>query len=277
MTPYYSDAFVTLFLGNCRDVLADSFSENSFDHAITDAPYDPKTHAGARSNKTGPGVKTIQFEPIDPKVVELTLSYYAKRWCLTFCSMEMLGDYARAVGPERWIRSAIWVRPDGTPQITGDRPAQGAEGIAIWKASTERSRWNAHGKRGIYRSVYECNVVKGSGRVHETQKPESLMAELIEDFTDRGESILDSFAGSGTTGVAAKKLGRRATLIEIDEKRCEDAAKRLSQAVLWEVPTAPDSEIPPDLFAQLDTDDGDAGGEGTEAATTRDRARRDSA
>ena len=71
-----------------------------------------------------------------------------------------------------------------------------------------------------------------SNREHPTQKPLRLMQELVELFTNIGEIILDPFMGSGTTLLAAKNLARKSIGIEIEEKYCEIAAKRLRQEVL---------------------------------------------
>jgi site-specific DNA-methyltransferase (adenine-specific) len=65
---------------------------------------------------------------------------------------------------------------------------------------------------------------------HPTQKPEKLLAKILLASTNSGDLILDPFAGSGTTAVAAKKLGRAFTIIESDENYCLLAAKRLELA-----------------------------------------------
>jgi site-specific DNA-methyltransferase (adenine-specific) len=67
-------------------------------------------------------------------------------------------------------------------------------------------------------------------RVHTTQKPLALMEALIRDFTDHGELICDPFAGSGTTGVAALRMGRRFIGWEKDPRYHAIAMKRLSAA-----------------------------------------------
>ena len=65
---------------------------------------------------------------------------------------------------------------------------------------------------------------------HPTQKPEKLLAKIILASTNPGDLILDPFAGSGTTAVTAKKLGRNFTAIEADEEYCLLALKRLEMA-----------------------------------------------
>ncbi|BAP96601.1 DNA methylase family protein [Mycobacteroides abscessus subsp. massiliense CCUG 48898 = JCM 15300] len=64
--------------------------------------------------------------------------------------------------------------------------------------------------------------------MHTTQKPDGLIRSLIDLFSDAGELVLDPFVGSGTTLAAASYLGRQAIGVELEEKYCEIAAKRLS-------------------------------------------------
>lgn len=73
----------------------------------------------------------------------------------------------------------------------------------------------------------------GGRRVHPTQKPSGLFSQIISDLYDKNESIIDPFMGSGSVLLAAKIEGKTAVGIEIDERYCEAAAKRLSQGVLF--------------------------------------------
>jgi len=243
--PYYQDDAVTLYCGDCRAILP---TLEPADHVVTDPPYDEATHANARTaakastpdGATGQrtlgdvGRIAIDFDPLDVDATVPILLQYARRWAIAFCGLEMLGAYRRVAG-DAWIRSGFWRRPDGAPQFTGDRPAQPGEGIAIMhrplSAGREgRTRWNGGGRHGFY----EFGVVR-SLRAHPTQKPEPLMLALLADFTDPGDLVLDPFAGDGTTLVAAKRLGRRAIGIELEEHRCAKALERLTQGGLFSV------------------------------------------
>lgn len=225
MTPFYEDYAVTLYCADAREIAGDL---GVYQHAFFDPPYDKQTHAGARSSADD---YKIDFAPLDSPNTVIKLAT-PTRWSLSFCPLEMLGEYRHAAGADRWARAGIWDRIGGSPQFTGDRPAQAVEGIAIWHSDSERKRWNGGGKRAIWRH----NIVSGNSddRVHETQKPLSLMRELVLDFTDPDELIVDLFAGSGTTGVAAKLCGRRAILVELGAERCTVAAKRIAETSLDE-------------------------------------------
>lgn len=88
------------------------------------------------------------------------------------------------------------------------------------------TRWNGGGRRGVFMH----NV--GKHPLHPTQKPTKLIAELITLFSDPGDLILDGFGGVGTTAIQAKRLNRRAIVIEMNERYCEAAARELSQDVM---------------------------------------------
>jgi site-specific DNA-methyltransferase (adenine-specific) len=212
---------ITIFQGDCISHLA-QMADKTVDHFIMDPPYDQKTHSGALIQHNGAEMG-IDFEHL----VNVTdLVYHAlriaRRWVIAFCSLEQLAEYRNASG-DCWVRAGVWVRHSG-PQKTGDRPGQAAEGVAIMHAPHEgKMKWNGGGKAG----KWEDPIVFGV-KLHPTQKPLPLMESLVRDFTDYGDTILDPYMGSGTTGVAAAQLGRNFIGIERDEKYFKIAQRRLA-------------------------------------------------
>lgn len=219
MKVYYEHAGITIYHGDCRELLASLLC----DVMIVDPPYDARTHAGARSR--GDTESKIDFAPLDVVATVPLLLASTKRWIVAFCTMEMIAGYQRASG-DAWVRAGFWRRPDGAPQFTGDRPGTPGDAIAIMHKAGKK-RWNGGGQHGYW----ECGVER-TDRAHPAQKPIALMRHLVADFSDTGETILDPFMGSGTTLVAAKSLNRKAIGIELEEKYCELAASRLSQEAL---------------------------------------------
>lgn len=218
---YYVDDAVCVIHGDCREVLP---TLEVVDHVITDPPYSSDTHDGARTGDASDAGVLVDFASVDADAVRGVLeACRARRWAiLTADWQHVLPLKMKPPTGWRFVRHGVWVKPNGTPQFTGDRPAQGWEAVAILHAECKgRMRWNGGGLP----ATWTHNKIAG---LHPTGKPEPLVEDWVRQFTDEGDSILDPFGGSGTTAVVAKRLGRRCILIEREEKYCEVAARRLS-------------------------------------------------
>lgn len=165
-----------------------------------------------------------------------------RRWVLVFSDTEGAHLWAEALTGHGldYVRTGAWVKRGSTPQFSGDRPATGHESITICHPAG-RKRWNGGGGHAVWDVPIVLNRSRSekSERVHPTQKPLPLMGTLVEQFTDPGDMILDPTAGSGTTGVAAKRLGRLAILVEQNEAHCEAAALRLEREAPPQLPIPP--------------------------------------
>lgn len=239
MRPYYQRGGITIYHGDCREVLPGLAPA---DHVITDPPYEAQAHTKQRrklgKKAVGGGRLIVEaplpFEPIDDAsraLVSRELARLARRWTLVFCQIEGAHRWREELesGGLRYMRTCLWVKPDGMPQYTGDRPGMGYETFIAMHAAG-KSRWNARGRRGVW--IVNKNDRSVPPGTHPTLKPQALMLELLRAFTDPGEVILDPFMGAGSTLRAAQDLGRSAIGIELDERYCEVAAKRLEQETL---------------------------------------------
>jgi site-specific DNA-methyltransferase (adenine-specific) len=224
-------------LGDCLAGMA-TLADKSVDHVICDPPYEAEAHTKARRQSKGPGSIAEEYEIDFGQIDEATRTAtadaairIARRWVMFFCQAEGLTPWKAAIlaAGGKYKRSIVWVKPDSSPQFTGDRPAQAFEMIALGWAGPGRSSWNGGGKRGVYEFMVNNFGREGgfNSRCHPTQKPVGLMESIIRDFTDPGDLILDPFAGSGTTGVACKRLGRRFIGWELQEKYQRAAQARI--------------------------------------------------
>lgn len=226
-------------LGDCLgpEGLA-SLPDKSVDHVITDPPYEAEAHHQQARALNGPGrgrsvavLKPLDFAPMTEESRAQTareMARVARRWVIVFCQAEAVQAWREALvaGGAVYKRAAIWVKPDGQPQLTGDRPGMGYESM-VCAHSPGKSRWNAGGRLGVYTFL---RFQSSAPNPHPTTKPVALMEALVRDFTDAGETVLDPFAGSGTTGVACKRLGRSFIGWERDPKYHAIAVKRIANA-----------------------------------------------
>lgn len=203
----------------------------SVHHVITDPPYEAEAHTKQRRVKRGGGAmetEALSFEPLTEEARSWAATdavRLAQRWIVVFCQVEAATRWSLSLNQGGAVtkRIGVWVKPDAMPQFTGDRPGMGYESI-VFAHAKGRSRWNGGGRVGVF--THNKNT-PGGAHHHETQKPLPLMMELVSLFTDPGDIVLDPFAGSGTTGVACIRLGRRFIGIERDPKYAAVARERL--------------------------------------------------
>ena len=193
----------TIYLGDAFSIMP---TLGDVDCILTDPPYNAKTHAGARSANSL-AASQIDFDSItEAQFIEFcgNAVAQAKRWVVMSCAWQHAAELEKAGVP--LVRLGVWHKPNGAPQFTGDRPGTGWEAIAILHREGKK-RWNGGG----HHAVWVCNVEHGE---HPTQKPLKLLMDWVAKFTDPGETVLDPFMGSATTGVACMKLGRKFIGIE---------------------------------------------------------------
>ena len=236
-----------IYQGDCFELLE---RVHSIDHAIFDPPYSEHVHSKSRAgnrkkpllNGNGHLSKStfsrevdFGFDPIDVTWMEQMsdlLFDRVKRWVLVFCDVESSHLWIGALVSAGfdYCRTGFWEKIGATPQFTGDRPGVACEAIVCCH-KPGRKRWNGGGKAGIWKH-WTCiehggKSTANDSREHPTQKPLPLMLDLVRDFTDPGETILDPTMGAGTTGVACVRLGRSFVGIEKIEKHFETAKTRL--------------------------------------------------
>jgi DNA modification methylase len=208
MRPYYQDDYVTIYHGDCREMLPRA------DVLIADPPYGIQYSPGQNGKKAW-GNKTFVGE----NVVRGDENAFNPRLFLSFPTVVLFGanHYADRLPPSTaWL---IWDKRDG--MTSNDF----ADCELIWTNLKDNARVFRHQWNGALRASE-----RGEPRVHPTQKPLQLLRWIIGKCP--GGLILDPFMGSGTTLRAAKDAGRIAIGIEIEEKYCEIAANRMAQEVL---------------------------------------------
>lgn len=239
-----------IYNADCKDVLAQL---PKVDAVITDPPYEDELHAAIgkfqtlRSDgKTPPSAKmrTLGFDGINSSrsTIAEAIAKASNGWAIIFTLAEGVRQWRDDLqsAKAKYDTCLAWIKPDSAPRFNGQGAARGFEcAVTAWCGTGYRS-WNCGGKRGVY-----THCVNGPSRegTHPTEKPVSLMVELIHDFTQPLQTIADPFLGAGTTMVAAVRLNRSCIGIEIDKGYCDIAVKRVQKELAQPRLFEPEQEV----------------------------------
>lgn len=233
-TPYYDDGQITIYHADCRDILP-HLSPGSVDLVLTDPPYGI-ANGSAFVRRGGEAVEDngqAGWNALVPWGDWISGAFDALasgRYIATFHDMAQIEETIasiRAAGFSPWRRFFIVkTAPAPTPRPTFMSAVE--ECVIGFKG--EREWWGGGATPNRWIGLTPNRL--GTGLGHPSEKPVGAMAQIIDALSPSNGLVLDPFMGSGTTLRAAKDLGRRAIGIEIEERYCEIAVRRLQQAVL---------------------------------------------
>lgn len=219
MKPYYEQSGITIYHCDCREVLP---VLDRFDLVLTDPPYGKSIAKTAQIGATGGKQSMNVYVPSTwddgrPSLETLQLVMEAAP-----VSIIWGGNYFADLLPavDSWL---VWDK-----KLRNDWKDTYADVEMAWSNIGGPARCFRHLWMGACRA---SETSLGQGKQHPTQKPLALMDWCL-GFAPLAKTVCDPFMGSGTTLVAAKRLGKIATGIELDERYCEIAAKRLAQEAL---------------------------------------------
>ncbi len=236
--PYFDDGQVTLYHGDALEIIA--ALDVAVDAVVTDPPYASGSRTEASKSSSGAMLRAGRFadRPIDLDQMTTTGFVWMMRAVAQGCR-PLLPDGGSFVSFIDWRQ---WPNLVGAIETANLR----VQGMVVWDkghfglGNGFRSQHELilHASKGVP-TIYD----KGIGNVlqfprqapvdHPSPKPLRLMERLIETVVPPGGLVLDPFAGSGTTLVAAKNTGRRAIGVEFDADYCRVAADALAQDLLF--------------------------------------------
>jgi DNA modification methylase len=250
MTPYYEQDGITIYHGDCREVLP-GMADGSVDFIFTDPPYGHNNNnngdlihrreAALGRGESGPA-RPIACDGVEANdLIQWSFNEWARLLSPGCCCCCCGGGG----GPDpQFARWALWLDEvfDFKQMVVWDKGPIGMgwhyrrsyETVLVGQKPGAACRWFDESNR-VENIIRDIGRIIPSAADHPTVKPTALPLHFLRLHTERDDLILDPFMGSGTTLVAAKLEARRAIGIEIEERYCEIAANRLAQGVLFGV------------------------------------------
>jgi adenine-specific DNA-methyltransferase len=209
-----SDFANRVLCGDCVQVMA-KMPPQSVDLVVTDPPY--AAHYRDRQGRTVANDDNTSW--LKPAFSQVARVLKNNRFCVSFYGWHQAEKFLLAwkAAGLRPVGHFVWVKfyhSNANPRYT--------------KARHESAYLLAKGLPPPVRAINDVLSWEYTGnRHHPTQKPVSAIAPLIEAYSRRGDIVLDPFAGSGTTAVAARQLGRQYVAVELAARYCQSARERL--------------------------------------------------
>lgn len=230
-TPYYEDEHVTLYCGDCRDVMP-TLPKHSAGLLVTDPPYGMGYQSGARKQSGAFSVIEGDKGTVDVTgLIRLALEVLPKKRHVYVFQQPMRHNVDWSALPLASSASLIWDKGHvGQGNLLlGWGPSHEEIVFAVYvPAAYDRNDGKGNLAARLRRgTILHHSHVDGNVLRHPTEKPVPLLRELIEMSSKPGDVVLDPFAGVGSTLVAAVLEGRRAIGIELDENYCRIAVERL--------------------------------------------------
>jgi site-specific DNA-methyltransferase (adenine-specific) len=209
MKPYFCEGGITIYHGDCREVLP-SLETNSFDLILTDPPYDRDS--------------VWIYGEIARRARDLLKE---RCFCYAYTGADSLPAVMKLMGEHLYWFWLFSIAHNGAhPRVWNKRLMVAEKPVLAWTNGIVR-------QDDLEWVCTEWANEKVDKRYHEWGQGAGFAFEHIQKRTKDGSLILDPCCGGGTTLRAAKDLGRKAIGIEIDEKHCEIAAKRMAQRILF--------------------------------------------
>lgn len=232
--------------GDCLDVLP-LLVDGYVQVTLTDPPYEAEAHTEQRRQK---GVKItpggddeyrevndtpLSFGAITAEqraAVAVQIARVTAHRALAFCQAEAVAAWRDCFNSAgiMYRRALAWTKPDAMPSLHGRWPGQGFESIVLAQHPSSPPA-PVGGAARVYTRTRDGALYSRAGASakapHPTTKPLPLMLQIVEDFTDAGDLVLDCYAGSATTGIACLQRGRMFIGIERDPEFFDIACRRL--------------------------------------------------
>ena len=147
-------------------------------------------------------------------------------WAVIFCAQSQIGEYSQILKDSGFnaVGTLVWHKTNPVPFNHRFKPINAWEALVIGKRPG--TKFNGH----VVHNVFTTKSPSPHERIHPNQKPLDLLSRFVELFSDEGDFIFDPFAGSASTVVAARTLGRRVLAFENEPSHFDRAVDRINEA-----------------------------------------------